>query len=94
MANINVLPTATRARSSSKNFPNRGGAVASPIQCFTGAEVASLIRHHEEVSELVGTLIEAVSNMLPVGCDGDLSRPQAMANGCAGATQRPFFASP
>jgi hypothetical protein len=77
MANINVLPTATRARSSSKNFPNRGGAVASPIQCFTGAEVASLIRHHEEVSELVGTLIEAVSNMLPVGCDGEPEPPGA-----------------
>jgi hypothetical protein len=46
-------------------------------QHFTSSEVASLIRHHEEVSELVGALIEAISNMLPVDPDGEPELPGA-----------------
>lgn len=77
MADTNVPSQAARTRNSRKGLPNRGGATASPIKCFTSAEVASLIRHHEEVIELVGALIEAVSNMLPIGPDGDPELPGA-----------------
>lgn len=73
MADINVPPPAACTCKSSKGLPSPWGVG----QCFTSAEVASLIRHHEEVSELVGALIEAVANMLPAGADGEPEHPGA-----------------
>lgn len=66
------LPAArTRRKVKSLHRPSVTG------QYFTSSEVASLIRHHEEVSELVGALVEAVSNMLPIGPDGEPGLPGA-----------------
>lgn len=73
MTNTNVLRPAARTRKHSKSLHRSSGAGEG----FTSAEVASLIRHHEEVSELVGALIEAVSNMLPIGPDGEPELPGA-----------------
>lgn len=73
MTNTNVPQPAARTRKHSKSLHRPSG----PGQCFTSSEVASLIRHHEEVSELVGALIEAVSNMLPIGPDGEPELPGA-----------------